>query len=90
MMLSWYLSAWLAATVATFLYARMVGKSSVSRPHWFVRGWVSVLAGGLWPLLAMGVLELVVIRFVAPKLSAGQPGECTDRSAVRRESAPTA
>jgi hypothetical protein len=50
-----YLAAWGVTTAVTFVVSRRLGDHSQSAMNVFLG---SVLAGGLWPLLLLGVVEL--------------------------------
>jgi hypothetical protein len=49
-----YLIGWVVSTVAIYLASRRLGDAQNPAPHQLV---LSTVAGGLWPLLLLGVVE---------------------------------
>ena len=62
-----YLSGWLIGTIAAYTAARHPNDRCVPTPHPLC---VSVIAGALWPLLLVGLVELssvVMLTKARPK-----------------------
>jgi hypothetical protein len=62
MLLNVYLYGVLVATVAALIAAHALYRGAKPRP--FTRAALAVVAGALWPLLAVGLVQLVVIMLV--------------------------
>ena len=63
MLLSIYLSGWLVMTVGVLIAAEWL-HDRITPPSAFTRGVVAVLAGGLWPVLLVGLGELFAVKLV--------------------------
>ena len=63
MVLDVYLCGWLVATVAALIAATQFSDRGMSRPLCVVS--LGILVGALWPVLVVGVVELLAIVAVA-------------------------
>ena len=63
MVLDVYLCGWLVATVAALIGATQFSDRGKSRP--LCVGSLGILVGALWPVLVVGVVELLAIVAVA-------------------------
>ena len=56
-MIDLYLWGWIVTTAVTFLAARMLGDERSAPPVESIAG-ISMIAGAMWPVLVVGVVEL--------------------------------
>ena len=63
MLLNVYLCGWLVTTIGALVAAN--GLSDRRRPQLPTQGWLAVLAGALWPVLVVGVIQLIAIAVLA-------------------------
>lgn len=68
MLLNVYFGAWLVTTIGALVVATRL--SDRRRPGLLCRGLVAVLAGALWPVLVVGVVELLAIVAVMKMIRA--------------------
>jgi hypothetical protein len=66
-----YLSGWLVVTIGAYTAARHLNDRREPAPHPL---WVSVVAGLLWPLLLVGLVELSSLVVVTKAQSKAEPG----------------
>jgi hypothetical protein len=74
-----YLCGWLVTTVGVAITATHFSDREMSRP--LSVGSLAVLAGALWPVMVIGVMELLAIAAVAKGMRT--------RRTLRSENAPT-
>jgi FtsH-binding integral membrane protein len=67
-LLNVYLCGWLITTIGALVAANRLSDRRMSRP--LPLGSLAVLAGVLWPVLVVGVVELIAIVVVARKMRA--------------------
>jgi hypothetical protein len=65
-----YLGGWLIASVAAFVVADSFPHSRTAPPRG--RGALAFAAGALWPVLLVGVLQMVGIALVANRMKTNQ------------------
>jgi energy-converting hydrogenase Eha subunit A len=71
-----YLAGWVSVTIAFLLMSRVLAHPSASR-NLAARGSVSFVAGMVWPLVLLGVLEFIVVRLLAQTMSGGHSSRAT-------------
>lgn len=67
MLLNVYLCGWLVTTIGTVVAANRLCDPRMS-PQSPVRGSLAVLAGVLWPVLVVGVVELIAVAVLARRM----------------------
>jgi len=77
MLLNVYLGGWMVTTIGTLVAANWL--SDRRRPHL-----LAVLAGALWPVLAVGVVEVIVIVAVARTMRAASARQ-SDQAPMERD-----
>ena len=70
MLLDVYLCGWLVATVAALIAATQCSDRGMSRPLCVVS--LGILVGALWPVLVVGVVELLAIVAFAKGMRIGR------------------
>jgi hypothetical protein len=58
-----YLCGWLVTTIGAFTAANKVPDRR--RPQLLTQLWIAVLAGALWPILVVGVIQVIAIAVLA-------------------------
>jgi biotin transporter BioY len=73
MWLNVYLCGWLVTAVISLVFANESRELRIAPP--LTRGVVAVIAGALWPVLVVGILELACIVLLANKLRTADAGD---------------
>ena len=82
MLLNVYLCGWLVSTIGALVAAHWLSDRRMSRP--LSRGSLAVLAGVLWPVLVVGVVELIAIVVVARRMRAASARQ-SDQAPMERD-----
>ena len=82
MLLNVYLCGWLVTTIGALVAANRLSDRRRSRP--LSVGLLAVLAGVLWPVLAVGVVELIAIVVVARGMRAASARQ-SDQAPMERD-----
>jgi hypothetical protein len=84
MLLDVYLFGWLVTTIGVLIAANRL--SDRRRPRLRCVGSLAVLAGAIWPLLVVGVVEVLAIVAVAKAMRAASAGP-SDHALMERDEA---
>jgi hypothetical protein len=84
MLLNVYLCGWLVTTIGTLVAANRLSDRGMSRPRPLSLGSLAVLAGVLWPVLVVGVVELIAIIVVVRRMRAASARQ-SDQAPMERD-----
>ena len=84
MLLNVYLCGWLVTTIGALVAANWLCSPRVSQPQPLTRAWIAVLAGALWPVLVVGVVELIAIVVLARRMRTARVSH-SDQAPMQRD-----